>query len=177
MPQRGHRNRQRVVGVVLVRSAAAQHPGPGGQGRRDVHDQLVGRDELLREQEAETLGSLDRPSPRWERLGPRQQPTDLISTAAQLQPSEFDLVATNGHRSVRRLVRIDPDDHVHGVPPEVDGDRGGHSYLRIVALIPLPSHTSFESQTPYRAGRRLASDPDETPRRYGTSRTANGSLK
>ena len=103
MPQRGERHRQGVVGVVLVRSTVAQQPCPRRQRGRHVDDVLVGGDELLRQQEPETLGSLDRPSPRGERLRPRQQPADLVAAAAHLQPGELDLAMTDRHRGVRCL--------------------------------------------------------------------------
>ncbi len=117
MPQRGQRDRQCVVGVVLVRSTVAQQTCPCRQRCRHVDDVLVGGNGLLSEQEPESLGSLDRPSSRCERLRPGQQPTELVAAAAHLQPSDLDLAAADSHRSVRCLVRIDTDDHVHEVPP------------------------------------------------------------
>ena len=62
--QRGDRDRQGVVGVVLVRPSRAQHPHPRRQRGRHIDDALAGGDELLGQQIAEPAGGLDRPRPR-----------------------------------------------------------------------------------------------------------------
>ncbi len=171
-PQRGHRHRQRVVGVVLVRSSRAQHPDPRRQRGRHVDDVLARRDELLGQQIAEPAGRLDRPRPLLERLRPRQQLRHLANAwlAPCTTPSSSSLAADR-HRGVRRLVRVDTNDHCHEFLRGLVGwDRGGHSCFRIVrARSSFEPHrgeiptrrSSFESQPAHRpaAGTSRATPP------------------
>jgi hypothetical protein len=72
-PQRCDRDRQRVVGIVLVRPPGAKHTDPRRECRRHVQDGLARSDQLLGEQVAKPAGGLDRPRSFPQRLGPAQQ--------------------------------------------------------------------------------------------------------
>ncbi len=72
-PQRGDGHRQRIVGIVLRAPTRAQQTGPSREGRRHVENMLTGGDELLGQQVAHAVGSLDGPHTCRERFSPRQQ--------------------------------------------------------------------------------------------------------
>jgi hypothetical protein len=72
-----------------------------------------GGDQLLRKQVAKPARGLDRPRPLLERLSPRQQLHHLPARGAHFHHSELALVVANRDRRVRRLVRIDTNDHCH----------------------------------------------------------------
>ena len=107
--QRGDSGGRRVVGVVLRAATRAQHPHPGRQRGRDVHDVLTGGDELLRQQVTEPRGGLDRPAALVEAVGPTQQPFALLGVRPHLQSVQHRLVGVDRHRGVRRLVGVYPD--------------------------------------------------------------------
>jgi len=111
--QRGDRDRQRVVRVVLVGPARTEQTHSRRQRRGDVHDRLAGVDELLSEQIPQPRRGLDRPGPFCERRGPRQQLRDLLAGRADLDVPELAFVAADGDGCVRRLVRVDTDHHCH----------------------------------------------------------------
>lgn len=117
-PERGDRDRQRVVRVVLVRPSRAQHPDSGREGRGHVDDGLAGPDQLLRQQVAKPVGGLDRPRALPQRLGPVEQLGHLPATSPHLGSGKFNFGAVDDNRGVRRLVRVDADDHGHEVLPD-----------------------------------------------------------
>ncbi len=77
-PQRGDRDRQGVVRVVLVGRLRRQQPHARRELRLHVQDSLAGSDELLGEQVAQARGVLDRPRALRELLRPLQQPLELL---------------------------------------------------------------------------------------------------
>ena len=77
--QGGNGNRERIVGIVLLRTPRAEHPDPRGQGGWDVEDNFAGIDELLGQQITETTGGLDGPGALGEGLGPGQQLGRLLA--------------------------------------------------------------------------------------------------
>ena len=92
---------------------------------------------------------------------------------------ELDFAMTDRHRGVRCLVRVDPDDHVHEVPPVLlVGIAVGTPTCGSCARSSLephhdkdPDRAALRSKArPVQAGRRFASDSTETLRRYGTTR-------
>ena len=109
----GDRRRQRVIRVALACLLRTQQPNPGGQGRRHIDDVFAFGDELLGQQLAESVSRLDRPRPLIEGRSPRQQPLRLTAVGHDLQLAESLFVLVDRHRSVSRLVRVDPDDHRH----------------------------------------------------------------
>src|SRR5439155_8791538 len=86
-------------------------------------------DELLRQQIADTARTLHRPRPVRETGRPTNKLIDLSGRRAHLDRGELHIVAINRDRSVRPLVRIDPDHHRHtlSLPIAVGEDHGGHS--------------------------------------------------
>ena len=62
-PDRGDRDRVRVVGVGLAAVPGVEQPGSGGELGRDVDDVLAGLEEALRERPADTTGAFDGPHP------------------------------------------------------------------------------------------------------------------
>src|SRR4029450_12825219 len=62
----------------------------------------------------EPVSTLYRPPPPLERLRPRQQALRLGSCRSHRQLRQFDLAIVDGERVMRRLVRVDSDDHIHG---------------------------------------------------------------
>ncbi len=77
-PQRGDRDRQGVVRVVLVGRLRRQQPHARRELRLHVQDPLARSDELLGEQVAQAGGVLDRPRALRELLRPLQQPLELL---------------------------------------------------------------------------------------------------
>jgi hypothetical protein len=110
-PQRGDRDRQGVVGIVLVRPPRAQHTDPRRERRRHVQDGLARSDQLLGQQVAEPAGGLDRPRSLTQRFGPPQQLWHLLAGRPDPGPCELSFAAVDRHRGVRRLVWVDADDH------------------------------------------------------------------
>jgi hypothetical protein len=108
-------DRERVVGVVLVRPSTAQHPDACCERGGHIGHALAGRHQLLRQQVAEPASALDRPRALPEQFGPRQQMGHLLAGRSHPGPGDLDLVAVDGNRCVRRLVRVDADDHGHQV--------------------------------------------------------------
>src|ERR687897_2296331 len=100
------------------------------------------------QQIAKTGGGLDRPHALPERFGPRQQLVHLPASRADLDRGQFAFVSVDRDRRVRRLVRVDTDDHrhefLHGL---VVGDRGGHSCFGLLVHVPLSSHNRGEAQS------------------------------
>ena len=126
--QRRHRDRTRVVRVVLVGTTGPQHPHSRRERRGNIEHRLTRREELLREKIAEPTRGLDRPRPILEPIGPREQLHALTFTRPHLQPRELDLAAIDRDRGVRRLVRIHSDHHRHRDLLLVwMRDRSGHS--------------------------------------------------
>jgi hypothetical protein len=111
--QRGDRDRQRIVGVRLLRLRRRQHANPRRQRRRHVQHPLAGNDELLREEIAEPTGRLDRPHALFELDCPAEQLLELTRTRTNLNPAELLLAPVDRDRRVRSLVRIDTDHHTH----------------------------------------------------------------
>ena len=103
---------------------------------------FAGGDELLGEQVAAAAGALDRPGPLFERRRPRQQPLELCRVGAHLDLAELALVAVDRDGGVGRLVRVDADDHVHDLSPDLT--MNGRPWWAL--LIPDRSRvrTSFE---------------------------------
>src|SRR5579871_3998454 len=175
-PQRGDRNRAGVVGVVLVGTAGAQQPHPGGQRRRDIDDSLAGADELLGEQVAEAAGRLDRPHPLPIGRSPLAQLLELAARRPDAYPVELLLAGINGYSSVRRLVGVDADHYGHFAPPLLGGwpAAGTPDFGRSV-LGPLSSHAAARAgralqfvtkPTPRRGSRHLESQPTRSSERY-----------
>jgi hypothetical protein len=108
------------VGLAAV--ASSEQAGPGRQRRRHVQDRLPVRDELLRQEMAETAGALHGPDPFGPALGPAQKPLEhrLGRDHADLTEQATVLVERDG--GMRRLVGIDPDGD-HGQPPSGDRDQ------------------------------------------------------
>ena len=109
--ERSDRDGECVVRVVLVRSAGAKDTDPRSQGRGHVQDGLAGGNELLGEEVAEPACGLDGPPSIDKRLGPPQQLRDLLARRSDFGACELGLAAVDRDRSVRRLVRVDADDH------------------------------------------------------------------
>ena len=126
---RRDRNRIPVVGIVLVRASRPEHPHPSRQRCGHVQHAFTGGDELLRQQIADTARTLHRPRPVRETGRPTNKLIDLSGRRAHLDRGELHIVAINRDRSVRPLVRIDPDHHRHtlSLPIAVGEDHGGHS--------------------------------------------------
>ena len=134
------------LGSFLFDDPDDQHPHPRRQGGGHVDDRP-----RRRPRAAGPTGSPDRRRTRSPRSASRTAPP---TTPAGRPGGEWPAPApgrarprvADGHRSVRRLVRIDADDHAHvyllGL---AGGDRGGHSCFRIVVLVPLSSHTAARS--------------------------------
>jgi hypothetical protein len=110
-PQRGDRNGERIVGIVLVRPPGAEHTDPRRERRGHVQDGLARSDQLLREQVAEPTGGLDRPRSLTQRFGPPQQLRHLLAGRPYPGPGELGFGAVDRDRGVRRLVRVNADDH------------------------------------------------------------------
>jgi hypothetical protein len=111
--QGGDGNGEGIVGIVLLRTARAEHPDPRGQRGWDVEHHFAGIDELSGQQITETTGGLDGPGALGEGLGPRQQLGRLLACRPDRDLGHFAFITTNSHRRVARLVGIDPDDHRH----------------------------------------------------------------
>jgi hypothetical protein len=68
--QGGDGDRERVVGIVLLRTSGAEDPDARDQSGWDGEDHFTGIDELLGQQGTEPIGGLDGPGALGERLGP-----------------------------------------------------------------------------------------------------------
>jgi hypothetical protein len=77
------------------------------------HHPLTGGHELPGEQIAEPASTFDRPRPVTEPCRPPDQPLELAGGRPHPQLAEELLAVVQRHRSVRRLVRVDPDHHCH----------------------------------------------------------------
>jgi hypothetical protein len=124
--QRGDRDRERVVRVVLVGRLGGEQPHPRRQLRLHVQDPLAGGHQLLGEQVAEAGGVLDRPLALGELLRPLQQLLELLGARPHSQLGEAPLAVVDCNRSVRSLVRVDADHHRHRMlllePTAASGD-------------------------------------------------------
>jgi hypothetical protein len=91
-----------------------------------INHMLASAGKLLRQQISQTLRVLYRPDPLRPPTCPRQRPLALGGGRSHPNIAERDLPLINGHRSMRRLMRINPDHHrSHHTPvlsPEPKGD-------------------------------------------------------
>ena len=141
--QGGDGDRQRVVGVVLVRPSRRQNPDSRRQGGRHIHHGLTGGDQLLGEQIAPPGGGLDRPPAPPQRFGPRHQLVHLAHPGSDLLANHLILAAIDRHRCVTRLVRVDTSDHCHSLPPwSCLGEPRRALLLRVDRACSLSSHTT-----------------------------------
>ena len=117
--QRCDRDRAGIVGVVLLRTPGAQRAHPRGAHRRHIDHRFAGRDQLLGEQVAETLGGLDRPDAVVaEAVSPLTEQDGLGRTGTDADLVDDGLELVDRNRGVGRLVRVDPDrDGGHGQVP------------------------------------------------------------
>ena len=113
--ERRHGHRPGVVGIVLLRPAAAQQPDPRRQGGGHVDDILPSGEELLGEQIAQPAGRLHRPRPFLELGRPPEELLRLTAGRPDFEPGQFRLSRVDGHRGVRPLVGIDADHHPHAI--------------------------------------------------------------
>jgi hypothetical protein len=116
-PQRRHRHRPGVVGVVLAGVPCVQQPHPGGQLGLHIQHALTGGDQLLGQQAAQPPGAFHRPRPL--RPGPRpgDQLPRLVRAGPDPQRAQRLLSPAHRHRGVRALMRVDPDHHCHHYTP------------------------------------------------------------
>ncbi len=110
----GHAGRVDAVGLAPV--APSEQASPCCQGRRHVEHRLLARDELLRQEVAETGGTLHGPDPVGPALGPAQEPFEHGLGRDNSQLAENATRRVKGDGGVRRLVGIDPD-RDHARPP------------------------------------------------------------
>jgi hypothetical protein len=78
---------------------------------------FAGRNQLLSQQIAVAVGRLDRPPPRPELCGPRQQLSGLTTVCPNLKLAEGSFLLIDGYRRMGTLVRVDSDQHRHDTPP------------------------------------------------------------
>src|SRR6266849_2372794 len=114
----GHAGRVDAVGLAPV--APSEQASPRRQGRRHVQHRLLARDELLRQEVAETGGALHRPGPVGPALGPAQEPFEHGLGRGNPQLAEHATCFVERDGGVRRLVGIDPD-RDHAQPPPMTG--------------------------------------------------------
>jgi hypothetical protein len=142
LPQRRHRDRVRIVRIVLVRPSRSQQPRPRRQRRRDIHDTFARRDELLREEIPTPPADSTTHRPIPELAGPHEQLPDLAARRPHPDRRQLDLTAIDHHRGVRRRMRIDTDHHRHRIIlPDPSGEKPW-------SALPIPedgaARTSFE---------------------------------
>ena len=188
--QRGHRHRQRrrwgrSCSIVPVPNSRVRAANVGGTS---TTISPVG-DELLSEQEPES-----RPRPRSPTSASRTappRPTTARPGSGSLGPSSIASSSSRSldrDRGVRRLVGVDPDDHMHGLLRALVGwgtavgtpacEPGAVPLSSHTAAKPRPSRSSFESQTPqHEPAGPSGATPTETSRRYETAATPARSLK
>jgi hypothetical protein len=111
--QRRHRDRVRIIRIVLVRPTGRQQPRPGRQRRWNIQHAFTRGDELLREEIPDATRRLDRPPPIRVLAGPRQQLADLAARGPHPNRRQLDLVTIDRDRGMRSLVWIDSNRHSH----------------------------------------------------------------
>ena len=109
--QRGDRDGQGIVGIVLAGVPGLEQPDPGGQLWRDIQHPLPGRDQLLGQQMPQPAGALHRPGPLRPVRCPRHQLLRLGRGRADPQPAQRLFACANRHRGMRAFVRVHPDHH------------------------------------------------------------------
>jgi hypothetical protein len=143
--------------------ARGQQRYPGRQLDLHVQDPLARPDQLLGHHVAQPARALHRPHPLPIRRRPNQQPPDLAGAGAHSQLAQFGLGVVDRHRSVRPLMRVNPDHHGHQHPLGYQPD-GQPRQARLIsdrsALAPLSSHTTAR---PSRAGTSFASQTTNGP--------------
>ena len=117
----GQRDRDCVAGVVFAAVAGGQLPHPSGELGRDVDDLVAVGDQLLGEDPADPGGALDGPAPLRPALGEAAQgPVALAAGWESLLGEQLATLVEHG-RGVAVLVRVNPDQDVHGPPSGRDG--------------------------------------------------------
>lgn len=180
--QGGDRGGQRVVGVILLRLARAEHPYSGRQRGRDVDDVLAGRDQLLCQQVAQAAGGLDGPTPLREHLGPLEELLALHACGPHLELAQGNFVVVDGDGRVGALVGIHADQHLHVVasPRPSDGVATAGTTDGDSALASFEPRRGralaggrFVAKPHPKMSRHFKSPPARCPRRYGPGSTAS----
>jgi hypothetical protein len=138
--ERGDRDGERIVRVVLVRPPDAQDTDPRGQGRGHVQDGLVGGEELLGEQVAEPARGLDRPGSLAQRFSPPQQLRDL--RARRSDPGRATSASLRSIATAVCVALCGSTPMITDMSTSQDSWMGprGHSCFRSLVHVPLASH-------------------------------------
>ena len=113
--------------IVLVVAARIQQPGPRRQHRRHINHGLAARDQLLRQQRADTGRAFHRPHARCERCRPTQQPFALATIGNHRHLANELLVAVDHRRGMRTLCGSIPMMNTNVLLASKLERRGGHS--------------------------------------------------
>ena len=112
-PKRRNGDRVSIIGVVLVRPLGGEHPDARRQGGRHIEHVFTPSDELLGQKIPQPAGRLDGPGALVEWLRPTHQLVHLSTGGTHLEARELIFIPVDRHRSVRCLVGIDADHHIH----------------------------------------------------------------
>jgi hypothetical protein len=129
-PQRGHRDRARIVGIVLVQLPGVEQPHPRSEFGRHVHHPLARTDQLIAEQATQPTSALDCPDPPRPPPRPAPQHLQLINTGHDPDLTDNPFRSVERHRGMRLLVRINADHHANHrhlhLASRQHEHRGGH---------------------------------------------------
>src|ERR1022692_4739313 len=121
--------------VGLTALAGGEHPGPGRQLRRHIHDRLAVGDQALRDVPADPVAALHRPGAVLELAARGQHRLVAVPVSAEPAREQHLLPVVDDLDRRRALMRIHPDDHgLHVCSPrlETGGDRrGGQRYFEL----------------------------------------------
>ena len=126
------------MGVGLAVVPGVEQPHPRGQLGRDVHDDLAGLEQPLRQRTARTVGALDRPHRAGHALTYVSIAAYPARSVANRPVAELAFVVVDDLDRGRQLVGIDPDDDLlHAAAPActrtyVDGEVGSATTSRAV---------------------------------------------
>src|SRR6185312_17111594 len=133
----------------LATRIGGKQPHSSGKFGLHINHVLAGAGKLLRQQIPQTLRVLYRPDALRPSTCPRQQSLALGGGRSHPNIAERDLPLVNGHRSMRRLMRINPDHHRSHHPPVLSREsKRGRS--RRANLITEPQRSRLLRATPRR---------------------------